>query len=351
MTTDSDEELDLFSDEVDQASASVKASLQERADRARREKLAALPPSSQRTPAQNRTAYVLSRQRLHPTLLPQVLTPDECKLVIAAVVDYVQRQGGLQSTRHEKFPTTDVPVSDLCLHHPPTDASVGDLVSAWVTERIVYPLAEKTDFQPQHLGLKDLFVVCYSAPQAAARQSDLSYPIPSQQASLAIHSDGCLLSFTLLLNHHDAFEGGGTFFKGTGKTYRVQQGDALMHDGGLERQSFRMITMIFPSWVKIWVITRLIRAFCRCGCTGDRRAKNHAGRLRRNYRRAPGKAALGRQKRSETANVTRCFLTVCVQQQCCPVLRPPPCEQHTSPPSVAHTGPMFGLSGHDTVKA
>ncbi|PSR88810.1 hypothetical protein BD289DRAFT_366627 [Coniella lustricola] len=241
MATDSDSDsdldldLDLFSDEADQTAASIKAALLQRADQARGQKLAALPPPSQRTPAQNRTAYVLSRQRLQPTVLPRVLTSDECELVVAAVVDYVHRQGGLQSTRHEKFPTTDVPVSDLCLRRgSPPGTAVADLVSAWVSERVLRPLAEKTGFRPHHLGLKDLFVVCYSAPQPGPGRNSPWYPIPSQQTSLAIHSDGCLLSFTLLLNHHDAFQGGGTFFKATARTHRVQQGDVLIHDGGLE---------------------------------------------------------------------------------------------------------------------
>lgn len=269
---DSDDSFDLFSDHVDTAAADHQRDLlQQRAELARREKLARLPPPARRTCAQNRVAYVLSgqQQRLQPTTLPRVLSADECELVLAAVVDYVGRRGGLQTERHEKFATTDVPVADLDLdldlslaRLPPHDlcalsatatAAAGgrmtaaDTVLGWVTDRIVGPMAAATGFRPQDLGLKDLFVVCYCGPQeqeqqqqhepaTAGQSGGLRYPIPSKQASLAIHSDGCLLSFSLLLNHHAAFEGGGTYFKATGETFRVKQGDVLVHDAGLERE-------------------------------------------------------------------------------------------------------------------
>lgn len=242
-TEDSDDSLDLFSDEVDIVSAEFQKCRQQRADLARRGRLSRLPPPAQRTCAQNRAAYVLSGRRLQPTRLAGVLTAEECELVLAAVVDYAGRQGGLRTERHERFATTDVPVSDLSLAlapaHQETGRTVGDAVLNWVTDRILGPMAGATGFRPRDLGLKDLFVVCYCGQQQqqpSAGEGVALYPIPSKQASLAIHSDGCLLSFSLLLNPHTAFEGGGTYFKATGETFRVEQGGLLMHDAGLERE-------------------------------------------------------------------------------------------------------------------
>lgn len=241
-TAESDDDVDLFGDEDDTACLHLQQALHHRAERARREKLAQLPPPAQRTCAQNRMAYVLSGRRLQPTKVDHVLRIDECELVIAAVVDYVERQGGLQTDRHEKFATTDVPTSSLSLAlahgHGTTGAgkTVGDAVLEWVSERVLVSLAEATGFRAQDLGLKDLFVVCYHGRQPTADHKARRYPIPSKQAALAIHSDGCLLSFSLLLNHHSAFDGGGTFFKGTGQTFYVEQGGLLMHDAGLERE-------------------------------------------------------------------------------------------------------------------
>ncbi|POS71887.1 hypothetical protein DHEL01_v209715 [Diaporthe helianthi] len=254
---DSEEDFDLFGDDdADPTSADFRQQLQDRADQARRAKLASLPPlHSQRTCAQNRTAYILNpAQRLQPTILAKIFSVQECETVLNSVVGYVQRQGGLQTDRHEKFATTDVPVSELTEQFEDDDSAlgknpVGDVIQEWVAQRILTRMASAAGFRPQDLGLKDLFVVCYAAAGtdegpaniAARKRADVPvYPIPSKQASLSLHSDGCLLSFSLLLNHHDAFEGGGTFFKGSGETFCVEQGGLLMHDAGLEHAGARI---------------------------------------------------------------------------------------------------------------
>lgn len=244
---ESDNDIDLFSDNFDPAAEEFQRTLHQRAELARRDKLALLPPPLQRTCADSRTAYVLSGQRLAPTVTPQVLNTQECERIIDAVVAYVHTQGGLHTQRHEAFATTDVPVSSLTLpwpppwcsqrtHSPALTMTTGDAVRQCVMERVLGPLARATGFAPHHLGLKDLFVVCYSAGHATPDEKAMQHAIPSKQASLAMHSDGCLLSFSLLLNHHDAFQGGGTFFKTTGHTFHLQQGGLLVHDAGLERE-------------------------------------------------------------------------------------------------------------------
>ncbi|KAI3393575.1 hypothetical protein diail_3924 [Diaporthe ilicicola] len=242
--SETEEDFDLFGDDADSASADLTQQLRDRADQARRAKLAGLPPFPERTCAQNRMAYVLTpAQRLQPIILPDIFSVQDCELVLNSVADYVQRQGGLQTDRHERFATTDVPVSELTQQFDdassvPGKKTVGDVIQEWVLERILTRMASAAGLRPRDLGLKDLFVVCYAGADeeaTARKQVDVPvYPIPSKQASLSLHSDGCLLSFSLLLNHHDAFEGGGTFFKGSGETFRVEQGGLLMHDAGLE---------------------------------------------------------------------------------------------------------------------
>ncbi|KAJ4393729.1 hypothetical protein N0V93_002944 [Gnomoniopsis smithogilvyi] len=246
VVEESDDDVNLFGDEDDTITSDLGRALYQRAETTRREKLAQLPPPSQRTCAQNRMAYVLSGQRLQPTKVAHVFSVEECELIIAAVVDYVEKQGGLQTDRHEKFATTDVPASSLSLPLPrdagDTGKTVGDAILEWVTERVLSLVTASTGFRSQDIGLKDLFVVCYHGKQPKADQHLKRYPIPSKQASLAIHSDGCLLSFSILLNHHDAFDGGGTFFKGTGQTFHVEQGGLLMHDAGLEHAGAEVLT-------------------------------------------------------------------------------------------------------------
>lgn len=242
--SDSEGDFNLFEDDADSASADFKQQLRDRADQARRAKLAELPPPSERTCAQNRVAYILTpEQRLQPTILANIFSVQDCEVVLDSVADYVHRRGGLQTDRHEKFATTDVPVSDLTQQFDDASVSgkktVSDVIQEWVWARILTRMATAAGFSPQDLGLKDLFVVCYAGSEDSSTRKQVDvpvYPIPSKQASLSLHSDGCLLSFSLLLNHHDAFEGGGTFFKGSGETFRVEQGGLLMHDAGLERK-------------------------------------------------------------------------------------------------------------------
>lgn len=250
----SDDDFDLFGDDNDHDLNDARERLQERAAAARREKLAQLPPPSQRTCAQNRTAYVLSGQRLQPTRLENVFSVEDCQLVIEAVVDYAQRQGGLLTSRHESFATTDVPVSELSLTIPTgfegggNAASETNTVGCWVLgrveQRVLSKMARATGFKPEDLGLKDLFVVCYSGGEASSDEGNgaMRYPIPSKQASLAIHTDGCLMSFSLLLNHHASFEGGGTFFKASGETFHLEQGGLLIHDAGLDHAGAEVVT-------------------------------------------------------------------------------------------------------------
>ncbi|KUI68480.1 hypothetical protein VM1G_04662 [Cytospora mali] len=247
-------DFDLFSDDPDTDSSEARTWLQQRAETARREKLAQLPPPSRRTCVQNRTAYVLSGHRLQPTRVGGVFSVEECELAIEAVVDYARRQGGLQTERHASFATTDVPVSDLSLVMPPelakgsdieVDKTVGCRVLEWVEQRVLSRIARATGFRPEDLGLKDLFVVCYCGSDASPTEEEdgiVRYPVPSKQASLAIHTDGCLTSFSLLLNHHRSFRGGGTFFKATGETFHLEQGGLLMHDAGLEHAGAEVVS-------------------------------------------------------------------------------------------------------------
>lgn len=251
-----DDDFDLFGDDPDtDTNDGTRLWLQQRAETARREKLAQLPPPSRRTCAQNRSAYVLSGRRLRPTRVDGVFSDQECELVIDAVVEYTRRRGGLQTGRHESFATTDVPVSDLSLAVPAAvkaaDAgdkkakTVGCMVQEWVAQRVLSRIASTTGFRREDLGLKDLFVVCYCGSETSPAEEDganIRYPIPSKQASLAIHTDGCLMSFSLLLNHHGSFHGGGTFFKATGETFRLEQGGLLMHDAGLEHAGAEVVS-------------------------------------------------------------------------------------------------------------
>jgi hypothetical protein len=106
------------------------------------------------------------------------------------------------TSRHTSFPTTDIPV--------PFDSEHTKLVN----ERIITKLVSHFGFNEGDLELLDLFVVKYD----------------ETRPNLAKHSDGCLVSFNVLLNSPDDFVGGGTKFYDTGAIIKPNQGECLGHD-------------------------------------------------------------------------------------------------------------------------
>lgn len=221
-----EDDFDLFSSDSDNEGPTFNISNDIR-NVARIHALAALPPLDQRSSAQARSAYVLNQQLLQPTVLRRVFSAVDCATVIDAVVEYSRTRGRLHTDRHERFPTTDVAVAELTMK---ARALIDDLVST----RILSTMATATGFDKAHLGLKDLFVVCYASQRPMSGDVVHQALIESSQNSLPLHRDGCLLSFSLLLNKPSAFSGGGTYFKHVDETVLLEQGDALIHDSRLE---------------------------------------------------------------------------------------------------------------------
>lgn len=49
-----------------------------------------------------------------------------------------------------------------------------------------------------------------------------------------MHTDGCLISFNILLNPQSEFEGGGTLFEGIDAPVEISQGDCVVHDAHIK---------------------------------------------------------------------------------------------------------------------
>jgi hypothetical protein len=103
------------------------------------------------------------------------------------------------------------------------------MVNEWVRrecEARVFPvLAARYGLQSTGLlSFRDLFFVDYIAPSDGT----------------GMHADGSLLSFNLLLNSHTEFEGGGTHFERTGRTFHLEQGGVLMHAGKNRHRGMRV---------------------------------------------------------------------------------------------------------------
>lgn len=165
-----------------------------------------------------------------PDHLRQVYTIDgvwsveECQRVLVAVQAAQAAAGGWTEERHAAYATTDLP----CKAVPEVDA--------WVQSSLaskVFPLlARRHGWLPvgqegrsgreggdgARLAFRDLFFVKYSAE-------------PGRQAGLALHRDGSVISFNVLLNGPDNFVGGGTYIEADDRVYHIGQGDCFVHSG------------------------------------------------------------------------------------------------------------------------
>ncbi|CAE7484212.1 AKR2B [Symbiodinium natans] len=145
--------------------------------------------------------------------LKAVWSPTECDHVLGAVKAAVEKASGWTTDRHAAYATTDLPCSRI----PEVDA----WVRASLAERVFPQLAKRHgwgDGSGSCLYFRDLFFVQYSV---------------QGQAGLALHRDGSIISFNILLNDAGDFEGGGTYVEADDFAYQIQQGDCFVHSGKL----------------------------------------------------------------------------------------------------------------------
>ena len=105
-------------------------------------------------------------------------------------------QDGWTESRHRAFATNDVPARGV--------TAVADWVHAALRARVLGALEARHATGP--LSFRDLFFVRYSHTAAASG-------VRGAQKGLEAHRDGSPISFNVLLNSADDFDGGGTFFE------------------------------------------------------------------------------------------------------------------------------------------
>mmetsp|Transcript_17823 Transcript_17823/g.41825 ORF Transcript_17823/g.41825 Transcript_17823/m.41825 type:complete len:351 (+) Transcript_17823:97-1149(+) len=145
--------------------------------------------------------------------LKAVWSPLECDYVLGAVKAAVKTSSGWTTERHAAYATTDMPCSLI----PEIDAWVRESLA----ERVLPELARRHgwgDGSGSCLYFRDLFFVQYSV---------------QGQAGLALHRDGSIMSFNILLNSAQDFEGGGTYVEADECAYQIMQGDCFVHSGKL----------------------------------------------------------------------------------------------------------------------
>ncbi|KAJ2158149.1 hypothetical protein GGF46_003987 [Coemansia sp. RSA 552] len=160
-------------------------------------------------PSRNEAQGFETLRNAQPMNFGQLFSAPERQSIIDGV-DATVRKGGWTLQRHGAFPTRDVPVKTT---------PVSDMIYERLRNVLFPPLQRHTGISTEYWAFRDLFIVGYHQ---------------DHQRSLDAHSDGCLVSLTLLLNDPNEFDGGGTYFEQFDLHIRQAPGDAWIHDGKLQ---------------------------------------------------------------------------------------------------------------------
>lgn len=142
-----------------------------------------------------------------------ILSKNICDYIIYESELYAEKNNGWTHQRHNKYPTTDLPIKMI--------NNINIFIHNFVIHNI-FPLFSKSfNLNIYQLYINDLFVVKYEY---------------DKQNNLEFHKDGNLLSFNILLNDISEFEGGGTIVKYNDGDilYNIKKGDVIMHSGKID---------------------------------------------------------------------------------------------------------------------
>ncbi len=173
--------------------------------------------------------------------LPDVLPNNLCDFIICESEKYAltniskDNPDGWTRSRHQNYPTTDLPIKNI----PSLETFVYNFVKIDVFELISKTYSVNKYF----LDCNDIFIVKYKH---------------DGQNHLSRHKDGCAFSFNILLNSPKEFEGGGTIIEQDGKEILVSntKGGLILHSGQCYHQGnaitkgTRYILVGFVSYLK-----------------------------------------------------------------------------------------------------
>ena len=130
-----------------------------------------------------------------------------CNWIIRESEKYAFENGGWTTTRHDLYPTTDLPLKKITSIFPFISESLFTIIQ-FIKKS--YCLDDKHIF-----NVHDVFIIKYDA---------------NLQSNLEIHTDNSEISVNILLSDPSDFEGGGTYFDDGIVTF-LEKGDALIHCG------------------------------------------------------------------------------------------------------------------------
>lgn len=193
-----DDEIDLFS-EITEEEKQVLAKRQEKSSQEQQKRLNELLQRLPKDRSMRDNSWIFAQQRRtqpqfsQPFIQPAILSLKECQHIVEDLIPQ-QLKTSWTNFRHSAFPTIDIPLKTTpCLQY----------LIPILYERLIEPIITPYyGFGPSQLGFRDVFLVLYDA------ENHGQYA----QTGLAPHTDGSLISFNILINSPDDYEGGGTFF-------------------------------------------------------------------------------------------------------------------------------------------
>lgn len=141
---------------------------------------------------------------------------DMCKWLIAESEKYAAANGGWTKKRHNKYPTTDIPVNRV-------QTIFGFLLIS--IETILQRIKHFYQLGEINFNINDMFVVKYNE---------------NDQTELEPHKDGSFISFNIMLSDSSEYNGGGTHFKDDDKIYFLERGDLIIHSSRLEHSGMKI---------------------------------------------------------------------------------------------------------------
>lgn len=151
---------------------------------------------------------IVSNNRfLQRFILNNIYSKDTCSWIINESEMYAKENGGWTTNRHNKYPTTDIPIDKI---KPIFKYVLGSLDNIITKIYKYYCMPESIK-----INIVDLFIVKYEE---------------GAQNKLDIHTDGSFLTFSIMLSSINDYQGGGTQFN-DGLKVVLDQGDVLVHSG------------------------------------------------------------------------------------------------------------------------
>ena len=150
-----------------------------------------------------------------------ILNEDMCDFIINESEKYAnnnktnENPTGWTTNRHNKYPTTDLPIKDI--------PSINNFIKNFVIINLFNLIEENYKLNKYYLSFNDVFIVRYEH---------------DKQNFLEKHKDGCLISFNILLNNPNDFEGGGTKFYYDKSEVHVDntKGGLIIHSGRVNHE-------------------------------------------------------------------------------------------------------------------